>query len=862
MQGRRAEYDLFKREYFKLVSKVQNQLFSELSLETIHRFFFRFFGLYLTLHLTNNLNLLKRTNRLLADLKSSKGSQKEETCQNITKLLCEHSFPTPNGNYPLFSTQGIIHSQNHEQQLYSSLLPFLAQFQFSPSEQPHPTNEGVVTPQTLGFLAEEVLGQGEEGGGGLLKRKNSGTYYTPLYFTKIITEKTILRRVMNQLFPRRELRPHDLSLDVFMQASIPTGSAKKFFFDHLPRFTVLDNSCGSGMFLGTIMNVLGGVYTKLLRVVWEEGGKEWLENSRFNNQLTDSQVIACSILRTNLYGTDLNSLAIFVTHLRLYLSILSISNSHSIIVVPDLRESVVVGNALVGWVQTGHLVRIDDEPTLSLLNELKEQGTFTINQNDLEAAQPIHWSVQFPRVFRDGGFELIVGNPPYVRHENIAEKQLIRSCLALNVPLHQQDNKADLYAYFIAQATVLLKSGGLLGYIFPNKWMDVGYGRSLKKTILDVFLLYEVHQFAFQVFEGLEVTTGIFIMQKQGPVLQKPNSDVKFFYWESPRLLEEGWSTNKPVIVFQQKSLGLDQKWSKIPHRASFHQKLLESRLFRPLHKLARVTAGDKTGATKFFYPNNKLIERFQLPVIFLHPCAKGSKAVKNLQTSELTDEAVQVLVIPPNTDMASYPRLETFIQFAETTTFDAHPPKDRKSVRSGPKSPWYSLQLQAPPSIMVPNFHDKYFRAIDNDGQVYGSNAMLYVNPTNLPDKIILLASLNSFLGLYFAEILGRSEGGGALQLMCNELEKVLVADPAQIGPELRDKLTGCYGELSRVPFRSEKALTIRLEMTHLLLAQAGLGQAEAIAMKETVERLINRRLKKTLSSQDPLPHPRLKVP
>ena len=123
------------------------------------------------------------------------------------------------------------------------------------------------------------------------------------------------------------------------------------------------------------------------------------------------------------------------------------------------------------------------------------------------------WQVEFSEVFQEGGFDIIIGNPPYVRHE------LIR---AIKPALKQQfpevfTGTADLYVYFYKRGTELLRGGGVLTYISSNKFLRAGYGKKLRKFFTDKVCLQKLLDFGSVPVFGANVDTCIVLVESALP---------------------------------------------------------------------------------------------------------------------------------------------------------------------------------------------------------------------------------------------------------------------------------------------------------------------------------------------------------
>lgn len=144
----------------------------------------------------------------------------------------------------------------------------------------------------------------------------------------------------------------------------------------------------------------------------------------------------------------------------------------------------------------------------------------------------LEWMIEFPEVLdeelRFAGFDIVIGNPPYVSMEKQKE---LSAYLAKHKVYDTFDSKGDLYSLFVERAFSLLRSGGLLSYIIPNKWMKVGYGSKMRSLLLKKEIRRLVDFRDNQIFD--EATTYTCI-------LQAANRDSKdAFYCSSLSVLDK-----------------------------------------------------------------------------------------------------------------------------------------------------------------------------------------------------------------------------------------------------------------------------------------------------------------------------------
>ena len=198
--------------------------------------------------------------------------------------------------------------------------------------------------------------------------------------------------------------------------------------DELATLRVVDPACGSGAFLIEAFEQLFAAYALAAARLTElqMGGRTLFDIDKH-------------ILQNNLYGVDLNDEAVDICRLSLWIKTAQLGKE-----LTSLDHNIRVGNSVI-------------------------------------ADRAVHprafdWRAEFPEVFAAGGFDAVIGNPPYVRQEWIAEFKPY-----LQEHYRAYDGTADLYVYFYELGINLLRPGGRLSFIVTNKWMKAGYGEPLRR---------------------------------------------------------------------------------------------------------------------------------------------------------------------------------------------------------------------------------------------------------------------------------------------------------------------------------------------------------------------------------------------
>ncbi len=333
-------------------------------------------------------------------------------------------------------------------------------------------------------------------------RKAGGVYYTPEYIVRYIVNETVGKLLFPQ--PPEGLEPSGGSLT-------PAEVAK---------LKIIDIACGSGSFLLEVYSQLLDYHTRYYNEFPEKVKKGDTETRE--GKIVLSHKKRQEILVNNIYGVDIDFQATEVTQLSLYLKLMedvTMNDAYQFSLLkermlPDLRRNIVCGNSLIGRdILDGKLFDDETEHTLKPMN-FEDAFPEIMNPSTRSGGGPIRRS---PESIRDeGGFDVVVGNPPYVvvkggRYTGFEESKPVIDYYKSKFRYLQQ--QINIYVAFLEISYRILRPNGMCGMIIPNTLLTNDYCEGIRQYFLDNSIIMILNNEG-QVFEGAVVEGLIFVYQK------------------------------------------------------------------------------------------------------------------------------------------------------------------------------------------------------------------------------------------------------------------------------------------------------------------------------------------------------------
>jgi len=390
-------------------------------------------------------------------------------------------------------------------------------------------------------------------------RKKKGLYYTPKEITTYICFQAILYCLM-QNFP-------DIKTSKNFISELSSQNLRHLF-DYLQTLKILDPACGAGVFLVQTAEIL----YRFGKILLERLGEP-----------VDRYELRRRILFNNIFGADLFNNAVLKTKIRLINWLYATNSSMMNQLTPNALDSnIIVGNSLIGWLNED-LDQPLDQSLDQYPNQPNDLDITQINQKflnfifqrchvknrklylkEMEKQHPIHWMAKFKDIMASGGFDIVVGNPPYVyiRGGNFSpfEKQFyneryLKKFESLAKGKAKQSRKLNLFSLFIIRGTALLKPGGYLGFIVPNTILRTTTNDFIRQFILEHSHIQEIVDLRESIFKGVTASTILLFLQKTSGNQDLPSlinynvRDLCKYNFDS-HSISQGRFYKNPVLAF------------------------------------------------------------------------------------------------------------------------------------------------------------------------------------------------------------------------------------------------------------------------------------------------------------------------
>ena len=477
----------------------------------------------------------------------------------------EKKYTLANATATVFEERGLQTKIGIDAKLIKEILEFLDGYTWYLDNRPMKEDTDI-NPDVLGYIFEKYINQ-----------KELGAYYTKEDITEYISKNTIIPFILDKMkrngFNAPDPNPmitnnEDIieQMNTYVENITNYKEVKFLYKDVLLELSVLDPSVGSGAFLFAALNILLPIYQKAVFKMKEFAkteNDEWLHETILTlSHHAEEYYLTKQIILNNLYGVDIVEEATEICKLRLFLQLAShLPDITSIEPLPDIDFNIFSGNSLVGglsWEDIEYNYKslfnkdgeaIDPESLkekIKLLTEKKQkyreiqqldesEEEFSIlkgdisflnnhinNQIDLDIDNPFHWFINFNKILDKGGFDVIIGNPPYVEYSKVKNEYEIIN--------YQTLKSGNIYSYFFERGRSISNVNSQLGFIVQLSAICTPRMQPLQDFLLCNFDNLHISSFddrPGKLFDNLEHIRVTIIIGKISNHLKKEESLTK-----------------------------------------------------------------------------------------------------------------------------------------------------------------------------------------------------------------------------------------------------------------------------------------------------------------------------------------------
>ncbi len=591
------------------------------------------------------------------------------------------------------------------------------------------------------------------------KRKQFGVIYTPDIVTRFLVERTIgitLADRFSALLAKHGREAPSNGDPIFRKTE--KEAERAFWRDYaavLRALRIVDPACGSGAFLVAAFDLLAAEYRRVVEHLASLGDD--IDFDPFDE-----------IVTKNLYGVDVNAESVEITRLALWLK--TARNKHRL---QNLETTVKVGDSLI------------DDPKFT--------------------QHPFDWRTAFAAIFADGGFDVVIGNPPYVRMELLKP---IKPFLEKKYVV--ADDRTDLYAYFLERGVGFLKEGGRLGFITSSTFFRTGSGEKLRTFLCDNAGIEAVIDFGdTQIFEGVTTYPAILTLHK-GKTSDGGTLSFLKIGDDLPKDLDAAFTTGATAMPRARLGKGAwqfeDDRLARLRDKIVKGKKTLGEVYGAPLY-------GIKTGLNEAFIVDqqtrDRLVKEDRKSAKLLKPFLRG----ENIKRWRVEPEGLFLINIPRGKiHIDEYPAIRDWLK-----------PFKKELEKRATKQEWFELQ-QAQLAyqkyfdawkIVYPDMSQGAKFAIDTSGSYCGNTVYFIAS-----DDLWLVAVLNSKVA--WSHLFGEAEalrgGKWRLRMFSDDIATIPI-------PPIESKERGQLQNFAELATsNARKRLDLHSTVTHRILDLAPL--------------------------------------
>jgi adenine-specific DNA-methyltransferase len=443
----------------------------------------------------------------------------------------------------------------------------------------------------------------------------------------------------------------------------------------------------------------------------------------------------------------------------------------------------------------------------------------------------------YKRSYKNERYDLILGNPPYIRYQYLTEKQREIQSTILTTHGMKANKLINSWVCFLVACVQLLADNGCIAFIIPAEILQVAYAEDLRLFLSNQLASITLITFEQLVFSEIEQEVVVFIGEKGGKkkgirIIEMNNLDD----FNSLDLANNGYQELQHVR----------EKWTKYfitAKETALIQNLREDKRFARFKDFGIINVGITTGNNDYFSITNEIKQQYDLnpvtlPLIGRSSHAHGIYFTPNDWKANVTNGKKAMLINFPDIPYKKYPKKhKEYISLGEQEG-------QNKGYKCGIRDRWYIV-----PSVWVPDAfflrrNNLYPKFVLNHCNAVSTDTMHRMKFNEGVDADNILLSYYNSVSFAFTEICGRSYGGGVLEILPGEMGNILIPIVTEIDVTLRDDLLNNVDEI----IRKGKNIEIALDLidNKLLVGILGIDPEICLQCRNIWKKMQGRRLKR----------------
>ncbi len=548
---------------------------------------------------------------------------------------------------------GLANKKNEE---VRGLIHILDRYKFTIVENTPIDQEIALDPELLGQVFENLLAAYNPETK-TTARKQTGSFYTPRPIVDYMVDDSLKAYLTRALLENASMSEADAKtgldlLFTYTEQEHPFSSSEvSVLITAIDTCKILDPACGSGAFPMGALQKLVYILSKIdpENRLWKQAQLDKLDSAPMRESLErdfadndDDYGRKLYLIENCLYGVDIQSIAIQVSKLRFFISLIVDQNvnrdreNFGVRPLPNLETKFVTADTLIsierpnvqmGLYETANLTQLkgklkkirhalfsaktpqtknkyreeDKKLREDIAAELKSNGWPDSDANALATWDPYDQNASMPYfdpewMFGEIGFDIVIGNPPYISVERFAGTPIQ---LAWKNKFNTYAARGDVYCLFYERGIELLRAGGTLVYITSNKWMRSGYGKNLRHLFINNVRIDEILDFGgVLVFNSATVDTCTLRLSNNPPQKQFPSSYMRSTFAFDCSLTEFAEANSSPFNIPSDAS----QAWAVLSsERQAIREQVMKQGI--PIGKWSvQIGYGIKSGLNEAFY--------------------------------------------------------------------------------------------------------------------------------------------------------------------------------------------------------------------------------------------------------------------